>query len=31
LILVIVNLGGELPTTEWKADISMSLAIEIRQ
>jgi hypothetical protein len=30
-ILVIVNLGGELPTTEWKADISMSLAIEIRQ
>ena len=31
LILVIVNLGGELPTTEWKADVSMSLAIEIRQ
>jgi hypothetical protein len=31
LILVIVNLGGQLPTTEWKADISMSLAIEIRQ
>jgi hypothetical protein len=31
LILVIVNLGGELPTTEWQADISMSLAIEIRQ
>ena len=30
-IYVIVNLGGELPTTEWQADISMSLAIEIRQ
>ena len=31
LILVIVNLGGDLPATEWKADVSMSLGIEIRQ
>ena len=30
-ILVIVNLGGELPTTQWNADVSMSLSIEIRQ
>jgi len=30
-ILVIVNLGGVLPTTDWTADISMSLSIEIRQ
>ena len=30
-ILVIVNLGGALPTTQWQADVSMSLSIEIRQ
>ncbi len=31
LIVVIVSLGGELPTSPWTADISMSLSIEIRQ
>jgi hypothetical protein len=30
-ILVIVNLGGQLPTSEWKADVTMSLSLEIRQ
>jgi len=30
-ILVIVNLGGRLPTSEWKADVSMGLSIELRQ
>jgi len=30
-IVVIVNLGGELPTTGWNVDISMSLSIELRQ
>ncbi len=30
-IVVIVNLGGELPTTPWTADVSMSLSIEMRQ
>ena len=30
-VIVTVNLGGELPTTQWIADISMSLAIELRQ
>ena len=30
-ILVIVNLGGQLPTSEWKADVSLSLSLEIRQ
>ena len=30
-ILVIVNLGGKLPSSEWKADVSMSLSLEIRQ
>lgn len=31
LILVIVNLGGKLPTSDWKADVSMALSIEVRQ
>ena len=31
LILVIVNLGGELPRSEWYTDVSMSLSIEVRQ
>ena len=30
-ILVIANLGGKLPTSEWKADVSMTLSIEVRQ
>ena len=30
-ILVIVNLGGKLPTSDWKADITLSLSMEIRQ
>jgi hypothetical protein len=30
-ILVIVNLGGTLPTSEWKADVSMSLSVKLRQ
>jgi hypothetical protein len=30
-ILVIGNLGGELPTAEWYADISLAMSIEIRQ
>jgi len=30
-ILVIVNLGGELPTVPWTADADLSLSIEIRQ
>jgi hypothetical protein len=31
LILVIANLGGELPKSEWFADVSMALSIEVRQ
>ena len=30
-IVVIVSLGGELPTTQWTVDVSMSLSIEMRQ
>ena len=30
-IVVIVNLGGELPTTQWTADVSISLSINMRQ
>jgi hypothetical protein len=30
-ILVIVNLGGSLPTSEWWADVAMSLSVRFRQ
>jgi hypothetical protein len=30
-ILVIVNLGGTLPTLDWKADVSLSLSVKFRQ
>jgi hypothetical protein len=30
-ILVIVDLGGTLPTTEWHADVTLSLAVHIHQ
>jgi hypothetical protein len=30
-ILVIVNLGGTLPTVDWKADVAMSLSVKFRQ
>jgi hypothetical protein len=30
-IVVVVNLGGELPMSAWKADVSMSLSIELHQ
>ena len=30
-ILVIVNFGGTLPTSDWQADVSMSLSVRFRQ
>jgi hypothetical protein len=30
-ILLIVNLGGPLPTTDWRADVDMSLSVKFRQ
>jgi hypothetical protein len=30
-ILAIINLGGSLPTSEWKVDVNMSLSVELRQ
>jgi hypothetical protein len=30
-ILVIVDLGGAMPTTEWHADVILSLAVHIHQ
>jgi len=31
LIVVIVNLGGSLPTSEWRTDALMSLSLRLRQ
>lgn len=30
-ILVVVNLGGVLPTVEWQADVMLSLSVHLRQ
>jgi hypothetical protein len=30
-IVVIVNLGGAMPTSEWKVDVLMSLSLRLRQ
>jgi hypothetical protein len=30
-ILVIVDLGGALPTTDWQTDVTMSLSVHLRQ
>jgi hypothetical protein len=30
-ILVIVNLGGVLPTVGWQADVTLSLSVHLRQ
>ena len=30
-IVVVVNLGGDLPSQDWTADVSMSISVELRQ
>jgi hypothetical protein len=30
-IVVVVNLGGQLPNQSWTTDISMSLSVELKQ
>jgi hypothetical protein len=30
-IVVVTNIGGEMPAAEWKLDVTMSLSFEIRQ